>query len=424
MRSTATMLYGHIETMAQRVDHLRRLRTWQDETGGFTGFVPFAFEAEGARRDSVLTKIRHATAFEELKNLAISRIYLDNFDHITAYWVSLGLPLAQQALNYGVDDLHGTIMEEKIFHMAGATTPQQQSCATLEKAIREAGREPMQRDTWYRRIELEPGRPAPPRSWPSALRSYPALAGRVGCVQYQFQSRSSGYDGPVIFDHPSGLARDLAADRLDVALVPTFEALRSPHYTLVKGVGIACDGPVYSVFLAHRGPLAELHSVALDPASLTSVHLLQVLLRRNAPGASARARPGLAEGDAALIIGNQAIDFRGSATRSELPGSSTSARNGSAARACPLSSPRGSCDPACRTPRRSPPICARSRPTVLRISKRSSVPSRATRPSPGAISHNTSILNSASRRKRASKFRELLAKHDFITDARTPLRYV
>jgi len=151
MRSTATMLYGHIETAAQRVDHLRRLRTWQDETRGFTGFIPFAFEAEGAR-PGVLQNIRHATAFEELKNLAIARIYLDNFDHITGYWVSLGLPLAQQALNYGVDDLHGTIMEEKIFHMAGATTPQQQSCAALEKAIREAGREPMQRDTWYRRI--------------------------------------------------------------------------------------------------------------------------------------------------------------------------------------------------------------------------------------------------------------------------------
>ena len=151
MRSTATMLYGHIETTAQRVGHLRRLRTWQDETGGFTGFIPFAFEAAGAR-PGVLQNIRHVTAFEELKNLAVARIYLDNFEHITAYWVSLGLPLAQQALNYGVDDLHGTIMEEKIFHMAGATTPQQQSCAALEKAIREAGREPMQRDTWYRRI--------------------------------------------------------------------------------------------------------------------------------------------------------------------------------------------------------------------------------------------------------------------------------
>ncbi len=161
MRSTATMLYGHIETAAQRVDHLRRLRLWQDETRGFTGFIPFAFEAQGARADSVLTGIRHATAFVELKNLAIARIYLDNFEHITAYWVSLGLPLAQQALNYGVDDLHGTIMEEKIFHMAGATTPQQQSCAALEKAIREAGREPMQRDTWYRRIATTWDKPVP-----------------------------------------------------------------------------------------------------------------------------------------------------------------------------------------------------------------------------------------------------------------------
>ncbi len=151
MRSTATMLFGHIETHAHRVDHLRRLRELQDETRGFTGFIPFAFEPEGARPG--LQGIAKATAFEELSNLAVSRIYLDNFDHITAYWVSLGLPLAQQALNYGVDDLHGTIMEEKIFHMAGATTPQQQSCESLEKAIREAGREPMQRDTWYRRIE-------------------------------------------------------------------------------------------------------------------------------------------------------------------------------------------------------------------------------------------------------------------------------
>ena len=150
MPSTATMLFGHIETYAHRVDHLRRLRELQDETGGFTGFVPFAFEAEHARPE--LQHIRHATAFEELKNLAVSRIYLDNFDHLTAYWVSLGLPLASLALNYGVDDLHGTIMEEKIFHMAGAKTPTYQTMRSLEKAIREAGREPMQRDTLYRRI--------------------------------------------------------------------------------------------------------------------------------------------------------------------------------------------------------------------------------------------------------------------------------
>jgi aminodeoxyfutalosine synthase len=148
------MLYGHIETLEQRVDHLRQLRELQDETGGFTGFVPFAFEPN----TTVLAHVKPATAVEQLRNLAVSRIYLDNFDHITAYWVSTGLPLAQVSLNYGVDDLHGTIMEEKIFHMAGARTPQQQTVETLEQVIREAGREPVQRDSYYR--HLPKNRPA------------------------------------------------------------------------------------------------------------------------------------------------------------------------------------------------------------------------------------------------------------------------
>lgn len=148
--STCTMLYGHIEKAHHRIGHLRRLREIQDATGGFTGFIPFAFEPDGAR--PVLHGIPHATAFEELRNLAVSRIYLDNIPHITAYWISLGLPLAQLSLSYGVDDLHGTIIEEKIFHMAGAKTPQQQTVAALEKAIREAGRTPMQRNSFYERI--------------------------------------------------------------------------------------------------------------------------------------------------------------------------------------------------------------------------------------------------------------------------------
>ena len=148
-RSTCTMLYGHIETPAQRVDHLRQLRELQDETAGFTGFVPFAFEPQ----TTVLSHIKPASAFEQLRNLAVSRIYLDNIDHLTAYWVSMGLPLAQISLSYGVDDLHGTIMEERIFHMAGATTPQELTVATLNRVIREAGREPVQRDSYYRHID-------------------------------------------------------------------------------------------------------------------------------------------------------------------------------------------------------------------------------------------------------------------------------
>ncbi len=149
-RSTCTMLYGHVETTAHRIDHLRRLRDLQDETHGFTAIVPFAYEPENNKLSHL--GLGRASAFEDLRNLAIARLFLDNFDHITAYWVSLGLPTAQIALSYGVDDLHGTIQQEKIFHMAGSQTPQGQTKARLEDAIREAGRIPMQRDTFYRRI--------------------------------------------------------------------------------------------------------------------------------------------------------------------------------------------------------------------------------------------------------------------------------
>jgi aminodeoxyfutalosine synthase len=148
--STCTMLFGHIETIEHRVDHLRQLRELQDETGGFTGFVPFAFVPETTE----LKHIKPASGLDQLRNLAVSRIYLDNFDHITGYWIAMTLPLAQISLNYGVDDLHGTLMEERIFHMAGSKTPQEQTKATLERTIREAGREPMQRDSYYRPIRL------------------------------------------------------------------------------------------------------------------------------------------------------------------------------------------------------------------------------------------------------------------------------
>ena len=167
-RSTCTMLYGHIETLEHRVDHLRQLRQLQDETGGFTGFIPFAFEPQ----TTVLSHIKAASAIEQLRNLAVSRIYLDSVDHLTAYWVSMGLPLAQISLSYGVDDLHGTILEEKIFHMAGATTPQQQTAAALEHAIREAGREPVQRDSYYRHLRPAGGQDQPGTDRPVA----PALA--------------------------------------------------------------------------------------------------------------------------------------------------------------------------------------------------------------------------------------------------------
>ncbi|MDB6036706.1 MAG: putative menaquinone biosynthesis protein family [Verrucomicrobiales bacterium] len=152
-RSTCTMLFGHLETLEDRVDHLRQLRELQDETHGFVGFVPLPFMPENNRMG-----IKTApTGFDCLRTIAISRIFLDNFDHITAYWVGMGLKLAQVALNYGADDLHGTILEEKIFHMAGASTPQLQTELEMVRAIRETGRVPVQRNTFYE----------PLKTWPS-----------------------------------------------------------------------------------------------------------------------------------------------------------------------------------------------------------------------------------------------------------------
>src|SRR5579862_6466870 len=149
-RSTCTMLYGHVESLADRVDHLRQLRALQDETHGFVGFVPLPYQPE----DNDIPVENPPTGFDSLRTIAVSRIYLDNFDHITAYWVGMGLKLAQVALSYGADDLHGTIIEEHIFHMAGATSPQLQTEADMLKAIREAGRTPVQRNTFYEPIKV------------------------------------------------------------------------------------------------------------------------------------------------------------------------------------------------------------------------------------------------------------------------------
>ena len=167
-RSTCTMLYGHVESAADRVDHLRQLRALQDETHGFTGFVPLPYQPE----NNALPVRRAPTGLDALRTTAVARVYLDNFDHITAYWVGLGLKLAQLALSFGADDLHGTILEEHIFHMAGARTPQLQTQAAMIKAIREAGCVPVQRNTFYEPVRVwedaQPAEAAPPDR-PSAI---------------------------------------------------------------------------------------------------------------------------------------------------------------------------------------------------------------------------------------------------------------
>jgi len=151
VRTNATMLYGHIERLDERVDHMRRLRELQDETRGFQVFIPLAFHPEHNMIGKAYPK---PTGYDALRTLAVARLFLDNFDHLKAYWVSLGERLAQAALSFGVDDLDGTVLEERIYHMAGATVPQALGEGTLQKLIRSAGRVPAERDSLYRVLKV------------------------------------------------------------------------------------------------------------------------------------------------------------------------------------------------------------------------------------------------------------------------------
>lgn len=151
LRTNATMLYGHIEEPRHRVDHLCRLRELQDETGGFQTFIPLAFHPDNTGLDH----IRKPSGLTDLRVMALSRIMLDNFDHIKAYWIMLGEKTAQVALSFGADDLDGTVVHEIIYHDAGAETPEGLTVPQLHHLITEAGRVPVERDTLYRRVIRE-----------------------------------------------------------------------------------------------------------------------------------------------------------------------------------------------------------------------------------------------------------------------------
>lgn len=155
MKTNATMLYGTIERLDERVDHMARLRALQDETGGFQVFIPLAFHPEHNMIGKAYPK---PTGYDGLRTYATARLFLDNFEHLKAYWIMLGERLAQTALSFGVDDLDGTVLEERIYHMAGATTPQALAEPQLHRLIRAAGRVPAERDSLYHvlRVHAQP----------------------------------------------------------------------------------------------------------------------------------------------------------------------------------------------------------------------------------------------------------------------------
>jgi len=156
IKTNCTMLYGHIENAYHRIDHLVRLRELQDETGGFQTFIPLAFHPE----NTGLSHIKKPSSLMDLRTLAISRLMLDNIPHIKAYWIMLGIGTAQTALAYGADDIDGTVRHELIYHDAGATTPELLTTEEIRRLILEAGREPVERDTLYRRIVRDEANPA------------------------------------------------------------------------------------------------------------------------------------------------------------------------------------------------------------------------------------------------------------------------
>jgi aminodeoxyfutalosine synthase len=163
--SNATMLYGHVETEEERVDHLLKLRELQDQTHGFVTFIPLAFHPD----NTALSHIPKPTGYDDLRNIAVSRLLLDNFAHIKAYWIMLTPAIAQIALRFGANDLDGTVVEEKIYHDAGAVTSEFTSRADLERLIRVAGRIPVERDTLYNPVDRSKMPPVPPPTRPDLV---------------------------------------------------------------------------------------------------------------------------------------------------------------------------------------------------------------------------------------------------------------
>ena len=156
LRSNATMLYGHIENTHHRIHHMCRLRELQDETAGFQTFIPLAFHPDNTKLGADL-KLSKPSVLMDLKTMAVSRLMLDNFPHIKAYWIMLGIKTAQIALSYGADDIDGTVVHEKIYHDAGSDSPQELTVAALRALIEEAGRVPVERDTLYRDVVRSEG---------------------------------------------------------------------------------------------------------------------------------------------------------------------------------------------------------------------------------------------------------------------------
>jgi aminodeoxyfutalosine synthase len=334
IRTNATMLFGSIETTEERVDHLCQLRALQDRSlqdgatdpdhagGRFQTFIPLRFHNDNNR----LERLASPTGFDSLRTIALSRLMLDNFAHIKAYWPMLGTQVAQVAQHFGSSDLDGTVREEHIYHMAGADTPQGHTPEQLAALIRRAQRNPVERDTLYhviRRLDAPVSRAESTVNAPQAT---------IGVVGYRNALPLTRHlDTPNLKlrqGHPSEVATWLREGEVDLALLPVAALLHDrvegspdPGFRVIPDLAISCDGPVDSVLIASEEPIEAWTQVLLDGVSRTSVCLARLLLRKGPLADRVRSdlelletAPGtgveLARGTrATVVIGDQALDL-------------------------------------------------------------------------------------------------------------------
>ena len=277
-----TMLYGHVETYEERVDHFLRLRAQQDETGGFLAFIPLAFHPENTvfeRRGW-----RHTTGSDDLKMLAVSRLMLDNIANIKAYWIMMGMPLAAVALHFGANDVQGTVVREQIFHAAGAVTETEQKIEELVRFVRDAGR-----IAGSARHALQGAAPM-------------VRLGRISYVNMAPVFHRLNAEVDEVQGVPTELNGLLLDGQLDLAPISSIEYARhASSLRILPRMCVSSEGAVDSIQIVSKIPFASIRSIAVTPESATSVVLSKVLLP------NAVQVPLEEEADAKLLIGDAAL---------------------------------------------------------------------------------------------------------------------
>lgn len=287
IRTNCTMLYGHVESLADRVEHLDLLRTLQDETGGFLTYIPLAYHPDNNELGKELGRQGTATTgYEDLKNIAVGRLFLDNVHHIKTHWPMVTPLLSQIALEFGCDDLEGTVIYERVYHEAGAVTPMRMTYDEILRFIRGAGKQPEERDSLYNTIRsFEPGSGTAKGVSKHGSEKTRDRLGRIAYVNCYpvYAAIDRGIvrcPADLVTGSPAELNDLLAAGELDVSVISAVEYSRNSHlYYLLPELAISCDGPVRSVMLFSKIPLERLDgaTILVSQSSRTSVLLLELL---------------------------------------------------------------------------------------------------------------------------------------------------